>query len=158
MGAPTQAVAELVRAGVAHQLHRYEHDAAAASFGAEAADVLGVDPARVLKTLVASVDGGLVVAVVPVTGQLDLKALAAAVGGRKATMADPGAAERATGYVLGGISPIGQKRRSPTVVDASASGFDTVFVSGGRRGLEIELAPGDLVAVTGARLAPIARA
>ena len=158
MGAPTKAVAELVRAGVPHELHRYEHDRAASSYGEEAAVVLGVEPGRVFKTLLATVDGLLVVAVVPVTGQLDLKELAAAVGARKAAMADPAEAERATGYVVGGISPIGQKRRLRTVVDESAASWPTVFVSGGRRGLEIELAPADLRAVTDAAVAPIARA
>jgi Cys-tRNA(Pro)/Cys-tRNA(Cys) deacylase len=157
VGAPTKAVAELVRAGVPHQVHRYEHDPAAPSYGEEAAVALGVDPERVYKTLLASADGALVVAVVPVTGQLDLKGLAATVGARKATMADPADAERVTGYVVGGISPIGQKRRLRTIVDVSTSTWDTVYVSGGRRGLEIELAPADLVRATEAQLAPIAR-
>jgi len=138
-------------------VHPYEHDPAAASYGGEAAEVLGLDPARVLKTLLASVDGGLVVAAVPVAGQLDLKALAAAVHGKKATMADPATAERATGYVVGGISPVGQKRLHPTVVDASVLDFDLVYVSGGRRGLDLGLSPGDLVRVTGATIAAIGR-
>ena len=153
----TPATVALNRAGVAFTVHAYEHDPAAASFGAEAAEVLGLDPARVLKTLLASVDGGLVVAVVPVAGQLDLKALAAAVHGKKATMADPTAAERATGYVVGGISPVGQKHLHPTVVDASVLDFDLVYVSGGRRGLDLGLSPGDLVRVTGATIAAIGR-
>jgi Cys-tRNA(Pro)/Cys-tRNA(Cys) deacylase len=119
--------------------------------------VLGLDPAQVLKTLFASVDGRLVVGIVPVAGQLDLKALAAAVGGKKATMADPADAERATGYVVGGISPVGQRRSHPTVLDESATAYDTVYVSGGRRGLDLGLAPADLVRVTGATVAAIAR-
>src|SRR5262249_43932186 len=119
----------------------YTHDPRHASYGAEASEALGVEPGRVLKTLVADVDGKLTVGVVPVAAQLDLKALAAAVGGKKAVMADVAAAERATGYVAGGISPLGQRRRLPVVVDSSALGFATIFCSGGRRGLEIELAP-----------------
>ena len=151
--APTPAVAALVRAGVTHQVHRYEHDPAVASYGSEAAEALGLDGGRVFKTLVTSAGGQLVVAVVPIEALLDLKALAAAVGAKSAEMADPPAAERATGYVVGGISPVGQKRRLPTVVDETAAAWETVFVSGGRRGLEIELAPDDLVAVTQGRLA-----
>ena len=126
-------------------------------FGREAADALGVEPDRVFKTLLADVDGRLVVGIVPVTGKLDLKALAAAVGGKKAVMADPAVAERKTGYVVGGISPIGQKTAHPTVLDETAELWDTVFVSGGRRGLDLELAPADLVRATGATLADIAR-
>jgi Cys-tRNA(Pro)/Cys-tRNA(Cys) deacylase len=158
VSAPTPAVAALLRAGVVHQVHRYEHDAAVASYGLEAAEALGVDGSRVFKTLVADAGSRLVVAVVPVEALLDLKVLAAAMGAKSADMADPTAAERATGYVVGGISPVGQKRSLPTVVDESAAVWPTVFVSGGRRGLEIELAPDDLLAVTQARLAPIARA
>jgi Cys-tRNA(Pro)/Cys-tRNA(Cys) deacylase len=127
------------------------------SFGAEAAAALGVEVERVFKTLVADVDGRLWVAVVPVSAQLDLKALAAAAGGKRAELAEPGAAERATGYVVGGISPLGQRKRLPTVVDASALEHATVFVSGGRRGLDVELAGADLVRLTGARTAPVAR-
>jgi Cys-tRNA(Pro)/Cys-tRNA(Cys) deacylase len=159
----TPATAALTRAGVRFTVHTYDHDPAAASFGLEAADALGLDPARVYKTLLAAVDsstGGtprLVVGIVPVSGQLDLKALAAAVGGKKAAMADPAAAERATGYVVGGISPIGQKKALPTVLDSSAAEHPTVFVSGGRRGMDLELAPADLVAVTRASYAPIGR-
>jgi Cys-tRNA(Pro)/Cys-tRNA(Cys) deacylase len=123
----------------------------------EAATALGVDPRQVFKTLIADVDGALTVAVVPVEGQLDLKALAAAVGGKKAAMADPAAAERATGYVVGGISPLGQRRRLATVVDSSALEFPVVLVSAGRRGVDVELAPADLVRLTGARTAPIGR-
>ncbi|MFD5321882.1 Cys-tRNA(Pro) deacylase [Streptomyces sp. NPDC127098] len=144
-------------AGVAFTLHAYEHDPAVASYGEEAARVLGVAPGRVFKTLVADVDGGLTVALVPVSASLGLKALAAAVGGKRAAMADPAAAERATGYVRGGISPLGQRRRLRTVVDRSAVDLPSVFVSAGRRGLEIELAPADLIRLTGAVTAPIAR-
>ena len=154
----TPATVALTRAGVAFTLHPYDHDPRAASYGEEAATALGVDPARVFKTLMASLDGRLVVGVVPVTGQLDLKALARALGGSKATMADLAAAERATGYVAGGISPVGQKRQHPTVLDESALGYPTVFVSAGRRGLDLELAPTDLVRVTAARVATIGRA
>jgi Cys-tRNA(Pro)/Cys-tRNA(Cys) deacylase len=153
----TPATVALTRAGVAFTEHAYAHDPAAPSYGVEAAEVLGLDPAQVFKTLFTTVDGRLVVGVVPVSGQLDLKAVAAAVGGKKAAMADPAAAERATGYVVGGISPVGQKRAHPTVVDTSALAFDTVYVSGGRRGLDIGLSPADLVRVTGAVVAAIGR-
>lgn len=153
----TPATVALTRAGVAFTLHAYEHDPRAASYGLEAADALGLDPARVFKTLVATLDGRLCVAIVPVSGQLDLKALARALGGSKAAMAEVGAAERATGYVAGGISPVGQKRAHPTVLDQSAREHPTVFVSAGRRGLDLEIAPADLVRVTGAVSAPIAR-
>lgn len=153
----TPATVAATRAGVAFTTHWYEHDPAAASYGEEAAEALGVPAEQVFKTLVADVDGVLTVAVVPVSASLDLKALAAAVGGKRAAMAEPSAAERTTGYVRGGISPLGQRKRLPTVVDASAAARDTVCVSAGRRGLEIELAPGDLVALTDARTAPIAR-
>lgn len=153
----TPATVALTRAGVAFTTHTYEHDPSAASYGLEAAEVLGLDPAAVLKTLLADVDGRLVVGIVPVSGQLDLKALAAAAGGKKATMADPAAAERATGYVVGGISPLGQKRAHPTVLDESALAHETVYVSGGRRGLDLGLSPGDLLRLTGATAAPIAR-
>ncbi|HET6653614.1 MAG TPA: Cys-tRNA(Pro) deacylase [Nocardioides sp.] len=153
----TPATVALTRAGIEHTVHTYDHDPGAASYGLEAAEAMGIDPGRVFKTLLASVDRRLVVAVVPVSGQLDLKAVAAAVGGKKAVMADPADAERATGYVVGGISPIGQKRPLPTVVDETALGHDTVFVSGGRRGMEIELAPVDLVGATGATVAGIGR-
>lgn len=123
----------------------------------EAAQSLGLDPAQVFKTLLAEVDGDLTVAVVPVDRSLDLKALAGAVAGKRAAMADPAAAERATGYVVGGISPLGQRRRLPTVVDASALEWETVLVSAGRRGLDVELAPADLVRLTAAATAPISR-
>ena len=155
--AGTRATVVLRRAGVAFTEHSYPHDAGAPSYGMEAADALGLDPEQVFKTLLATVEARLVVGIVPVSGQLDLKAVAAAVGGKKATMADPADAERATGYVVGGISPIGQTRRLATVLDESARGFDTVYVSGGRRGLVLGLSPADLVRVTGATVAAIGR-
>ncbi|RST11789.1 Cys-tRNA(Pro) deacylase [Streptomyces sp. WAC05374] len=154
----TPATVALTAAGIPFTVHAYDHDPASPSYGEEAAEALGVSPDRVFKTLVADVDGTLTVAVVPVAGQLDLKALAAAVGGKRATMADPAAAERTTGYVRGGISPLGQRKRLPTVLDASASGHGTICVSAGRRGLEVELAPADLTALTDAVIAPIGRA
>jgi Cys-tRNA(Pro)/Cys-tRNA(Cys) deacylase len=153
----TPATTVLSAASVAYTVHDYAHDPRTESYGDEAATVLGVDADRVFKTLLAEVDGVLTVAVVPVSGHLDLKALARAVGGRKASMADPKVAERSTGYVVGGISPLGQKRPHPTVVDATALDHPTVFVSAGRRGLEVELAPGDLVRLTAAVTAPIGR-
>jgi Cys-tRNA(Pro)/Cys-tRNA(Cys) deacylase len=153
----TPATVALERAGVAFTQHAYEHDPAASSYGLEAAEVLGLEPATVFKTLLADVDGALVVGIVPVTGQLDLKALAAAVGGKRASMADPTAAERVTGYVVGGISPIGQKKRLVTVLDASALDLPTVYVSGGKRGLDLGLAPRDLVMLVDARVASIGR-
>ncbi|WP_034269260.1 Cys-tRNA(Pro) deacylase [Actinospica robiniae] len=156
--AGTPATVALTKAQIPFVTHEYPHDPAAASYGTEAAEAMGVDPARVFKTLVADVDGRLTVAVVPVSGSLDLKALAGAVGGKKAAMADPAAAERSSGYVLGGISPLGQRRPLPTVVDASALAFETVFCSAGRRGLEVELAPAELVRLTSAVTAPIGRA
>jgi len=156
-GRGTTATAALERAGIPFTVHEYPHDPRAESYGQEASDALGVSPDRVFKTLVAEVDGALVTAVVPVEGQLDLKALAAASGGKKAAMAQVAAAERATGYVAGGISPVGQRKRLPVVVDSSALGFETVFCSAGRRGLEIELAPADLVKAAGATVAEISR-
>jgi Cys-tRNA(Pro)/Cys-tRNA(Cys) deacylase len=155
-GQGTPATALLARLGVPHVLRPYEHDPRADSYGAEAALALGVDPARVFKTLVAAVDGRLAVGVVPVAGSLDLKALAAALGGKRAAMADRAAAQRATGYVTGGISPLGLRSRLPVVVDSSASSWDTVLVSAGRRGLQVELAPADLVRAAAATLAPLA--
>nr|WSX52348.1 Cys-tRNA(Pro) deacylase [Streptomyces sp. NBC_00974] len=155
--AGTPAIAALTAAGTAFTVHAYDHDPAHPSYGEEAAQALGVAPAQVFKTLLADVDGSLVVAVVPVSGSLDLKALAAAVGGKRAAMADPALAERTTGYVLGGISPLGQRKRLRTVLDSSASGFPTICVSAGRRGLEVELAPSDLAALTTASLSPIGR-
>ncbi|WP_431032893.1 Cys-tRNA(Pro) deacylase [Streptomyces sp. P6-2-1] len=154
----TPATVALMRAGTAYTLHSYAHDPAHPSYGEEAAEALGVTPERVFKTLVAEVDGTLTVAVVPVAGSLDLKALAAAVGGKRAVMADPAAAERTTGYVRGGISPLGQRKPLPTVIDASAGAHPTICVSAGRRGLEVELAPADLASLTKAVLAPIGRA
>ncbi len=156
-GQGTAATALLTRQGIPYTVHAYAHDPRHGSYGAEAAEALGVASRRVFKTLVAEVDGALTVGVVPVTAQLDLKALAAAVGGKKAAMADVAAAERATGYVAGGISPLGQRRRLPVVIDATALEFPSVYCSGGRRGLEIELAPGDLVRAANATVAPIAR-
>lgn len=153
----TPATLALTRAGVAFTVHPYEHDPRAESYGLEAAAALGVAPERVLKTLLAELDGSLVVAIVPVSGQLDLKGLARTLGGSRASMADPALAQRATGYVVGGISPIGQKRRHRTVLDESALTHERVLVSGGRRGLDIGLAPSDLVAVTDAVTARIAR-
>lgn len=155
-GQGTPATALLGKLGIAHSVHEYPHDPRHGSYGAEAAQVLGVAPERVFKTLVAQVDGQLTVGVVPVAGQLDLKALAAAAGGKKAAMAAVAAAERATGYVTGGISPLGHRKRLPVVVDSSALGFETVYCSAGRRGLEIELAPADLVRAAGAVVAEIA--
>lgn len=153
----TPATVALTAAGIAFTTHEYEHDPRAASFGLEAAEALGLEPACVFKTLMANVDGKLVVGIVPVDRQLDLKALARALGGSKAAMADVSAAERATGYVAGGISPVGQKRPHPTVVDATALEHPTVYVSGGRRGLDLGLSPADLAAATSAVVAPIAR-
>lgn len=153
----TPAVIALRKAGVQHTLHEYVHDPRAASFGLEAAVALQVEADRVFKTLLADLDGTLVVGIVPVTLQLDLKALARTLGGSRAVMADVARAQRATGYVAGGISPFGQKRQHRTAVDETAQLWETVYVSGGRRGLDVEVAPVDLVEVTGATLAPIAR-
>lgn len=148
----------LTRAKVAHTLHPYDPEHPSDQGHGEAAvAALGADPRQVFKTLITRVDGALTVAVVPVSGTLDLKALAAAVGARKAVMADPADAERSSGYVLGGISPLGQRKALPTVVDASALDFSTVLVSAGRRGLQVELPPADLVRLTKARTAPIGR-
>lgn len=156
-GGGTPATVALTTAGVAFTLHPYEHDSRATSYGLAAAAALGVDPDRVLKTLMASVDGALTVAVVPVSGRLDLKALARLLGAARATMAEVAAAERATGYVAGGISPVGQRRAHPTVVDESAFAYETVFVSAGRRGLDLELSAADLARVTGATTGRIGR-
>ena len=157
MALGTPATVALSAAGIAFTPHAYEHDPANTSFGLEAADALGVDAGQVFKTLLADVDGALTVAIVPVTGKLDLKALAAAAGGKKAEIADAKVAERKTGYVVGGISPIGQKTPHTTVLDETAELYDTIFVSGGRRGFDIELAPADLLAITGGSIAAIAR-
>ena len=151
----TPATTALARAGVAFTVRRYEHDPAAESFGLEAASALAVDPARVLKTLLVTGESGLAVAVVPVDTRLDLKAMAAALGVKKVAMAEPSQAERATGYVVGGISPIGQKRSLTTVLDETALRHRTVLVSAGRRGMEIELTPTDLLAATGATAAAL---
>ncbi|WP_138735064.1 Cys-tRNA(Pro) deacylase [Modestobacter excelsi] len=157
--AATPAVRTLDHARVGYSLHEYDpaDGAEGHGYGGVAVAALGADPAQVFKTLIAQVDGRLTVAVVPVSGQLDLKALAAAAGGRKAAMADPAAAERSSGYVRGGISPLGQRKALPTVVDESALGFATVLVSAGRRGLQVELDPADLVRLTRATTAAIAR-
>ena len=154
----TPATVALTSAGVPFTLHAYDHDPSHPSYGEEAAEAMGVSPDRVFKTLVADVDGALTVAVVPVAGSLDLKALASAVGGKRAAMADPALAERTTGYVRGGISPLGQRKRLPTVLDASAATHPTICVSAGRRGLEVELSPDDLAGLTEAILAPVGRA
>jgi Cys-tRNA(Pro)/Cys-tRNA(Cys) deacylase len=153
----TPATRVLAESGLPHVLRPYSHDPRSDSYGLEAAQELGVAPERVFKTLLADVDGRLVVGIVPVDTQLDLKALAAAVGGKRGAMAEVSRAERATGYVAGGISPLGQRAAHPTVLDESALGQATILVSGGRRGLDVELEPGDLMALTGARVAPIAR-
>jgi len=155
--AGTPATVALTKAAVPYTVHTYEHDPAAASYGLEAAAALGLEPGQVFKTLLVDADGKLSVGIVPVDRQLDLKAVAAALGAKKATMADPAAAERVTGYVVGGISPIGQKRALPTVLDDSALAYDQIYVSGGRRGLDLGLAPADLVTTTQARTAAIAR-
>jgi len=156
-GKGTPATVAATRAEIAFTLHPYRAEAGGESYGEAAADALGVPHDRLFKTLVTEVDGSLAVAVVPVSASLDLKALAAASGGKRAAMADPAHAERVTGYVRGGISPLGQRRALPTVVDSSASGFPTIYVSAGRRGLQIELAPADLIRLTGASTAEIAR-
>jgi Cys-tRNA(Pro)/Cys-tRNA(Cys) deacylase len=150
-GKGTPAIVAAEKAGIQFSVHEYVHDPKAASYGLEAADKLGIDPARVYKTLVADVDGSLTVAIVPVEAQLDLKAL-----GKRASLAETKLAERTTGYVAGGISPLGQRKRLPTVLDESALAFDTIHVSAGRRGLEIELAPADLLRLTDGRATAIA--
>ena len=152
-GRETPATRAAKAAGITYTLHEYDHDPRAASYAGEAAEVLGLDPRRVFKTLVVGVGDDLAVAIVPAAGQLDLKAV-----GKRAAMADTARAEKVTGYVAGGISPLGQRRRLPTFLDASAQEHATVFVSAGRRGLEIELAPADLLALTGADVRPLARA
>lgn len=153
----TPATLALERAGVPFVPHVYEHHETATNFGEEAAAALGLREEQVFKTLVVSVDGALAVAIVPVANRLDLKAIAAAVGGKKASLADPALAEKRTGYVVGGISPVGQRSKIRTVLDASAADYPTIFVSGGRRGFDIEIAPGDLLRVTDATTAAIAR-
>lgn len=153
----TPAIDQAKKAGISFRIHEYQHDPAAESYGLEAAEKLGVEPARVFKTLVADADGTLIVGIVPVSASLNLKALAAAAGKKRAEMADMAAAERATGYVAGGISPLGQKKRLSTILDKSADAFETIFVSAGRRGLEIELAPADLIKLSTGEMAAIAR-
>ncbi|WP_117214144.1 Cys-tRNA(Pro) deacylase [Allorhizocola rhizosphaerae] len=153
----TPATALLAKQKVKHALHTYDVSADAPNYGALVAQAIGAPAARVFKTLVTEVDGALTVAVVPVTGDVDLKALASAAGGKRAVLADRDLAEKTTGYVRGGISPLGQRKRLPTVIDESALDGDTVFVSAGKRGLQVELAPADLVRLTSAKLAPIAR-
>lgn len=154
----TPATVALTKLGIPFEVHGFVHDPGVTDFGREAAEALGIPQERVFKTLLVEADGRLLVGIVPVSGLLDLKALATAAGVRKAAMADPAVAERKTGYVVGGISPLGQRTRLSTVLDESVLGFDTVLVSGGRRGLDIELSPGDLILATNAITAPIARA
>jgi len=153
----TPATALLAKQKVAHMLHTYEVSAEAPNYGALVAEAIGADPGRVFKTLVTDVDGALTVAIVPVTGDVDLKALASAAGGKRAAMADRELAEKTTGYVRGGISPLGQRKRLPIVIDKSALDSDTIYVSAGKRGLQVQLAPADLVRLTAATVAPIAR-
>jgi Cys-tRNA(Pro)/Cys-tRNA(Cys) deacylase len=155
-GRGTTATISLERARIAFRLHEYDHDPRHARYGMEASEALGIAADRVFKTLVAEVDGRLTVGVVPVSAQLDLKALAAAAGGKKGKMAEVAAAERATGYVAGGISPLGQRKRLPVIIDVSATQHRTIFCSGGRRGLEIEIAPDDLIKAANATVAQIA--
>ncbi len=156
MRGATPALRAIERAGIAHTVHEYTHDPSVHAYGREAADALAVDAARVFKTLIVSCDGRLAVAMVPVLATVDLKAVATVAGTKRAQLADARDAERVTGYVVGAISPLGQKRALPTFVDDSANAFATIFCSGGRRGLEIELAPGDLIALAGARFGAIA--
>ena len=153
----TPATVTLTKAGIAFTSHVYEHDPAAASYGLEAATALGLEPSVVFKTLMATVDGTPVIAVVPVTASLDLKALAAACGGRKAEMVDPTFAQRLSGYVVGGISPVGQKKALRTLIDTGAESLEVMYVSGGQRGFDIGLSPEDLATVTQAEFAAIAR-
>ncbi|MDQ2797702.1 MAG: Cys-tRNA(Pro) deacylase [Actinomycetota bacterium] len=156
MATGTPATATLTRASIPFTLHPYDHDPRSTAFGDEAAAVLGIDPEQIFKTLIVSVDGSLACAVVPVAQRLDLKAFAGAIGAKRAELADPSAAARATGYVVGGISPIGQKTTLPVILDETIELFDTVYVSAGRRGLQVELSPSDLARATGARIALIA--
>jgi Cys-tRNA(Pro)/Cys-tRNA(Cys) deacylase len=152
----TPAVRALEAAGVPFSVHEYEHDPGARSYGAEAAAVLGLDPDQVFKTLVVTADGSPAVGIVPVSCTLSLKAVGAALGRKRVEMGDPAAVQRVTGYVLGGISPFGQKRVLPTVIDETCELYDTIYVSGGRRGLDLGVAPADLVRVLAARVADIA--
>ncbi|MDO3721453.1 Cys-tRNA(Pro) deacylase [Marinobacter sp. chi1] len=152
----TPGINALKKAGVAFRVHEYEHDPDSQSYGLEAAQKMNVEPARVFKTLVVLVDGkSMAVGIVPVKAQLSLKQIAKATSGKKATMADPKAVERSTGYILGGVSPLGQKRPLKTFIDQSAESFETIFVSAGRRGLEIELSPQDLGALLNAAFVPL---
>ena len=153
--AGTPATVLLSAQKVAHELHPYDVSPDAPNYGALVAEALGVPPESLFKTLIAEVDGALTVAVVPVTGELDLKALAGAAGGKRAVLAERAAAERSSGYVRGGISPLGQRKRLPTVIDDSAAGLDRMYVSAGRRGLQVSLAPVDLIQLTGATTARI---
>lgn len=154
----TPAIDKANKAKIKFHVHEYEHDPSSGSYGEEASEKLGINKARMFKTLVVSVDNtGLAVAVLPVSKQLDLKLFARAVGAKKVIMADKKAVERSTGYVLGGVSPIGQKRNLVTIIDESAKDFDTIFVSAGRRGLDIELLPDDLSLLTGANFGDIGR-
>ena len=153
----TPAINQAKKAKIPFTVHEYDHDPSAASYGEEAAERLGLPPEQVFKTLVADCGGELVVAVVPVSGKLDLKALAKLTGAKKAAMAEVKLVEKTTGYVVGGVSPLGQKKRLKTVIDESAQGFETIHVSAGRRGLEIELAPGDLAKLTGGVFGAVAR-
>lgn len=155
----TPGISAAIKAGICHDIHHYEHDPASADYGNEAADKLGVEAERVFKTLVVAVDAGmLVVAVIPVTAKLSMKHVAKAAGGKKASMAEPREVQRRTGYVLGGVSPLGQKSRLKTFIDASAENFDRIYISAGRRGLEIELAPADLARLTDGVLAQLQQA
>lgn len=153
----TPAVARAKKAGISFSLHEYTHDPDVRAFGLEAAEKLGVSPDQLFKTLVVDIQGkGMAVAVVPVSGQLDLKAMARSMGGKKAAMVDKAVVERTTGYLTGGVSPMGQKKRLPTVIDTSAKALDTIYVSAGKRGLQIALHPSDLAALTGAAFQAIA--
>jgi len=156
MHAVTPAVNALEAAGIAFTVHEYDHDPASSSFGLEAATALGLDPDRVFKTLLVTADGEQAVGIVPVSCSLSLKALGATLGRKRVVMCDPAVAQRVTGYVLGGISPFGQKRSLPTVIDETAELYDTVYVSGGRRGLDLGVAPADLIRLLGALTADIA--
>lgn len=154
----TPAINEAKKQKIPFKIHQYSHNPRHSCYGEEAAESLNIDAARVFKTLVLQLDNGtLTVGIVPVSGHLNLKQLAKAAGGKKAAMADATLVERSTGYVLGGVSPLGQKKRLATIIDSSANSHDTIFVSAGRRGLEIELSPEDLCRLTSATFAPIAK-
>jgi len=154
----TPAINLLRQQKITHQVHEYSHDPGAASYGLEAAEKLGLDPQQVFKTLVVQIDGkSLAVAIIPVAARLGMKQIAKAAGGKKAEMADPAAVERSTGYVLGGVSPLGQKKRLPTWIDSSAASLPSIHISAGRRGLEIEIAPDDLARLTNAGFTELAQ-